>query len=1296
MSTSEICCRVYALYPYTSTDSTSLSFEKGAIIDVLAKLESGWWDGWCNKKRGWFPSNYVQGMPESPPSAPRPPLTPMPASMPDPGVDPVAVLMAEERKDPAWLPPAANSESWHQKTAQHRPGSTHKPSRQLRLSLNVSDMLIVEPSHLHTPTSAPDQEILSNWIQQTTEDGSETYYYNIVTNEMRYSIPWEDTEDNDPPYDRDREKEREKVDKVEEYEYVQRKIHHTMSKPPSRERQSSPHHASPFHSRKASLASMTLSVIEDECEEKPARPKRSMSRFESRRRFGEEPPMPTLPLLSIDLTVLRLGTSERESIKADQLPPHWIKQSTPKGRVYFCNTTTDETTWHSEDIDPVTGKLKPLVCKSPTALEPHPPKDDVLPGADASPQSWSQLSFFVSRALQELRLCVKEERYHAIQEKTNVIVYRIRFLLCAANLIDKESSPVFKTNKQLQVSHRGVLASLAKLVLASKMASGASPTPDVMNRLVVDTDEVLYTVRNFIITAQDLSIDLHDSQPKIVDETSLCMYSHVSPLPSPYTHPTESIAVLLVLSDTVQSAIASFTEALQSVFGTLDFTEPSLVAKRIKSAASVLVDQFRHVSHASSQFLSALDTTSSPSVLASHGFAKHKQAMLDAMGTLLIASQTITSPSLGSERTQTALDQLNTTTKVIQRAVMDMCEMSQPLMMMAQGTMSHGLGASGYGHSSSHFSMSSGSHSMSSSRSSSSNTETPQQPATPATPTTDSHRQPLLDALYAIQKRPSLHEAVDTREPLRSPHIKDGLTSPGTFSPLHMSSLSSISEYSEPELMGRIASRQSKYKIVKFFGEDTAASALQCDPLSMSGTPQTSLPVSIVPSASKSSPPQSQQDTPAFLATEYCTSAIIFNMEGNVKGGTIQALIQRLTQHDQLDSKFINTFLLTYRSFCTTQELFEGLFARYKLAPPAELTEEQVALWKEKKLKLVRLRVFNVIKSWLDTYYNEEEDQPMLSVLMEFTKEHVQETMRFGYEQLAKLIKIRMDAEENGQIRKMTLNIRTEMPAPILPKNMKRVQFLEIDPLEIARQLTIMDFRLYNRIKPVECLDKNWGRGDADNIAANVKTSIEYSNQVTAWVTDSILSKEDIKKRAAVLKHWVLVAEKCRILNNYNTCMAILSSFDNSSVGRLRRTWELITARVMQILISIRRLMGANRNFTEYRDIIHRVNLPCLPFLGIYLQDLTFIEDGNSNYLKKTDNMINFSKRMKTAEVIRELQQYQSTPYLLQAVPDIQEFITTHLQSSRDEETLYNLSLLLEPRERDEDTIVRRLKESGM
>lgn len=51
-STPKIICRVKAIYPFYSNEPSSLNFEKDDYIDVLAQLDSGWWDGWyglsCN------------------------------------------------------------------------------------------------------------------------------------------------------------------------------------------------------------------------------------------------------------------------------------------------------------------------------------------------------------------------------------------------------------------------------------------------------------------------------------------------------------------------------------------------------------------------------------------------------------------------------------------------------------------------------------------------------------------------------------------------------------------------------------------------------------------------------------------------------------------------------------------------------------------------------------------------------------------------------------------------------------------------------------------------------------------------------------------------------------------------------------------------------------------------------------------------------------------------------------------------------------------------------------------------
>lgn len=95
-----------------------------------------------------------------------------------------------------------------------------------------------------------------------------------------------------------------------------------------------------------------------------------------------------------------------------------------------------------------------------------------------------------------------------------------------------------------------------------------------------------------------------------------------------------------------------------------------------------------------------------------------------------------------------------------------------------------------------------------------------------------------------------------------------------------------------------------------------------------------------------------------------------------------------------------------------------------------------------------------------------------------------------------------------------------------------------------------------------------------------------------------------------------------------------------------------------------------------------------IAFLGVYLTDLTFIEDGIPSLIKKT-NLINFAKRAKTAEVISDIQQYQSTPYPLQPVPELQEYILTNMQSAGDVHEMYETSLQVEPREREDEKIAR-------
>lgn len=91
--------------------------------------------------------------------------------------------------------------------------------------------------------------------------------------------------------------------------------------------------------------------------------------------------------------------------------------------------------------------------------------------------------------------------------------------------------------------------------------------------------------------------------------------------------------------------------------------------------------------------------------------------------------------------------------------------------------------------------------------------------------------------------------------------------------------------------------------------------------------------------------------------------------------------------------------------------------------------------------------------------------------------------------------------------------------------------------------------------------------------------------------------------------------------------------------------------------------------------------------VGVYLTDLTFIEDGIPS--NTPSDLINFNKRAKTAEVIRDIQQYQSVPYQLQPVPELQDYILSSLHAAGDVHDMYDRSLEVEPREREDEKIAR-------
>ncbi|KAK9765501.1 hypothetical protein K7432_006125 [Basidiobolus ranarum] len=165
-----------------------------------------------------------------------------------------------------------------------------------------------------------------------------------------------------------------------------------------------------------------------------------------------------------------------------------------------------------------------------------------------------------------------------------------------------------------------------------------------------------------------------------------------------------------------------------------------------------------------------------------------------------------------------------------------------------------------------------------------------------------------------------------------------------------------------------------------------------------------------------------------------------------------------------------------------------------------------------------------------------------------------------------------------------------------------RLRVLDIEAIELARQLTLFDSYLFNQIKPVECMHEAWRRTEPW-MAVNIKEILQVFQQIKYWVAYSILCEKDFVKRAHTVEHFISMASYCSSWNNYNTCMAILEGFNVIPVPSLRQTWQSINGKHKTCLEHLRKLMSPCSDFRLYRANLEYLSTPCVPYLHTYLND---------------------------------------------------------------------------------------------
>uniref|UniRef100_A0A8C2BI73 Son of sevenless homolog 1 (Drosophila) n=1 Tax=Cyprinus carpio TaxID=7962 RepID=A0A8C2BI73_CYPCA len=419
-----------------------------------------------------------------------------------------------------------------------------------------------------------------------------------------------------------------------------------------------------------------------------------------------------------------------------------------------------------------------------------------------------------------------------------------------------------------------------------------------------------------------------------------------------------------------------------------------------------------------------------------------------------------------------------------------------------------------------------------------------------------------------------------------------------------------------------------------------------------------------------------------------------------IKAGTVLKLIERLTFHMYADPNFVRTFLTTYRSFCKSQELLDLLMERFDIPEPKPTEADQMAMengdqplsaelkrFRKEFVQPVQLRVLNVCRHWVEHhFYDFERDAQLLRQLEEFIGMVRGKAMRKWVESITKIIQRKKQAQANGPSHNITFESSPPSIEWHLCKAGQTDQFdlMTLHPIEIARQLTLLESDFYRAVQPSELVGSVWTKEDKEINSPNLLRMIRHTTNLTLWFEKCIVEAENVEERVAVISRIIEILQVFQELNNFNGVLEVVSAMNSSPVYRLDHTFEQIPSRQRKILEEAHEL--SEDHYKKYLAKLRSINPPCVPFFGIYLTNILKTEEGNPDFLKRHGKeLINFSKRRKVAEITGEIQQYQNQPYCLRVENDIQKFFENlnpmeDMTEKEFADYLFNKSLEIEPR----------------
>ncbi|KAK9307718.1 hypothetical protein QLX08_001976 [Tetragonisca angustula] len=374
----------------------------------------------------------------------------------------------------------------------------------------------------------------------------------------------------------------------------------------------------------------------------------------------------------------------------------------------------------------------------------------------------------------------------------------------------------------------------------------------------------------------------------------------------------------------------------------------------------------------------------------------------------------------------------------------------------------------------------------------------------------------------------------------------------------------------------------------------------------------------------------------------------------DIRGGHPDALLIHATKANKHDFLYQEAFLTTYRTFMQPLELIQKLHKRHqRFSCSADVIKQRAA--REAFSLLVRV-VSDLTMSDLD--------DTLLQTLMEF----VQQLVCSGDLTMAKALRVKILEKHAAKQLQSTQPILSSLSVTT-----KQASLLDFKSEQIAEQMTLLDADLFMKIEIPEVLI--WAQEQNEERSPNLTRFTEHFNKMSYWARSRILEhrlENEAKDREKYVVKFIKIMKHLRKINNFNSYLALLSALDSAPIRRLE--WQ---KHITEGLKEYCALIDSSSSFRAYRQALAETQPPCIPYIGLVLQDLTFVHIGNSDLLP--DGTINFSKRWQQFNIVENMKRFKKGTYSFKK----HERIITFFNNFSDflcEEAMWQISESIKPR----------------